>query len=299
MPKPKQSGLGKGLDAIFFDNTAGYDNSGGGSELLRVSSVAPRADQPRTVFDEESLDALADSIREHGMLQPIVVRPAENGYYTIIAGERRWRAAMKAGLTEIPARVMDADEKTAYQLAMIENLMREDLDPFEEAASFRRLLDDYGMKQEEIGALIGRSVPYISNALRLLRLPETVAGLVRSGEITAGHARALLGIEGGEYEMTEAAARVADTGMSVRETEAYVKHLNAAAAQAREKEDRPEAPPPVDYAALLAGKITREYGRRVTLKETKRRKTIQIEYRDEDELQEIISQLIGHELRED
>jgi len=306
MANKKPPSLGRGLDAIFFDNTSGFDETSGGVNVIRVSDIEPREDQPRVKFDEASLDTLAQSIKDNGLLQPVVVRPAKNGStYTIIAGERRWRAAKLAGLSEIPAVVTDADDKKAYQLALIENVMREDLNSIEEAQSYRRLLDEYSMKQEELAAMIGRSVPYISNTMRLLKLPDEISSLVRDGLLGAGHARALLGLEDkSDKSYHEAAAHIIDGELSVRETEALVKHLNAQYEKAKQaaKEDETEdtAPvlPEIDYAADLARRVTERLGYRVSLKSTKRRKTLEIEYADEDDLEALLEKILGGKLEE-
>ncbi len=302
MAKQKAPSLGRGLDAIFFDNSSGFEESSGTVNMLRVSDIEPRADQPRRNFDEDALAKLAESIKENGLIQPVVVRPSKDGSYTLIAGERRWRASKLAGLVEIPALIYDADDKKAYQLALIENIVREDLNPIEEAESFGRLLDEYGMKQDELASMVGRSVPYISNSMRLLKLPENVLPLVRDGILGAGHARALLGLSD-ENAVYDAAAHIIDAELSVRETEAMVKHLNALYEKAQievEVETPPtvEKLPEIDYAADLARRVTDRLGYRVTLKSTRRKKTIEIEYTDEDDLEALIEKLIGGKLEE-
>ena len=189
MASKMKTGLGKGLDSIFIDNTA---PSGGGNGLVRLSEIQPRRDQPRKNFDLESLQQLADSIAEHGLLQPVVVREALGGYYEIIAGERRWRAAKMAGLSEIPVTILSADDRKASELAIIENVQREDLNPMEEAAGYKKLMDDYGLTQEQVASRVQKSRPAVTNALRLLSLGETLQKKVSAGKLSAGHARALL-----------------------------------------------------------------------------------------------------------
>ena len=211
----KKGGLGKGLDALFLDNTA---DAGQGSIItVRLSQVEPNSSQPRRQFDEAALQELADSIAEHGVLQPIVVRPLESGGYQIIAGERRWRASRLAGLTEVPVIVREADDKVTMELALIENLQREDLNVLEEAEGYRALMDLYGLTQEEAAKRLGKSRPVVANTLRILTLPQPVLALLREGKLTAGHARALVGME--EAEAIEMARLTVEEGLTVRDIE--------------------------------------------------------------------------------
>ena len=211
----KKGGLGKGLDALFLDNTA---DAGQGSIItVRLSQVEPNSSQPRRQFDEEALQELADSIAEHGVLQPIVVRPLESEGYQIIAGERRWRACRMAGLTEVPVIVREADDKVTMELALIENLQREDLNVLEEAEGYRALMDLYGLTQEEAAKRLGKSRPVVANTLRILTLPQPVLELLRQGKLTAGHARSLVGME--EAEATEMARLAVEQGLTVRDIE--------------------------------------------------------------------------------
>jgi len=211
----KKGGLGKGLDALFLDNTA---DAGQGSIItVRLSQVEPNSSQPRRQFDEEALQELADSIAEHGVLQPIVVRPLESGGYQIIAGERRWRASRMAGLTEVPVIVREADDKVTMELALIENLQREDLNVLEEAEGYRALMDLYGLTQEEAAKRLGKSRPVVANTLRILTLPQPVLTLLREGKLTAGHARSLVGME--EAEAIEMARLTVEQGLTVRDIE--------------------------------------------------------------------------------
>ena len=191
MAKLKKGGLGKGLDALFVENDTG-DTS---SVTLRISEIEPNREQPRKYFDEEALTELADSIRQHGVIQPLLVRPMENGTYQLVAGERRWRASRMAGLTEVPVVIKDLSEIEAMELALIENLQRQDLNPIEEAVGFQQLMERYSMTQEQVASRVGKSRPAVANALRLLNLPEQVVAMVQSGEVSPGHARALLKLE--------------------------------------------------------------------------------------------------------
>ena len=225
MASKMKTGLGKGLDSIFIDNTA----PSGGNGLVRLSEIQPRKDQPRKNFDLESLQQLADSIAEHGLLQPVVVREALGGYYEIIAGERSWRAEKMAGLSEIPVTILTADDRKASELAIIENVQREDLNPMEEAQAYKKLQEEYGLTQDKVASAVGKSRSAVANTLRLLDLPEEAGALVATGKLSEGHAKVLLGTTY-EEDLIKAAKEVAEKGLSVRETEALVKRLNAASA---------------------------------------------------------------------
>ena len=213
MAKNKNTGLGRGLDAIFLDNTT--EESGRGVTMLRLSDIEPRPDQPRKQFESESLASLADSIAENGVLQPLLVRAEGDGFYQIIAGERRWRASKMAGLTEVPAIITDADDKKAFELAIIENIQRENLNAIEEAAAIRDLMTEYGLTQEEVSTRISRSRSAVSNAIRLLDLPDSVMKAVSDGKLSAGHARALLGLRDSE-KIISAAQTVISRGLLSR-----------------------------------------------------------------------------------
>lgn len=284
---PRKQGLGKGLDNIFEENTAEEKN---GVVSLRISDVEPRGDQPRKVFDKEALAQLTDSISVHGVLQPIIVRPAELGMYEIIAGERRWRAARQAGLSEIPAMIMDADELKTAQIALIENIQRENLNPFEEAAAYAELIKIHGMSQEEVATKLGKSRPAVSNAIRLLDLPEDVAELIQSGQLSAGHGRTLLGLRD-RSAMLPLANKIIKRNLSVRETEAAVKRENKALEGFSKKiSDDTVA---VNYAAELENKVASVTGRKVSIIATKHRKAIQIEYTDNEDLEELLALICG------
>ena len=213
----RKGGLGKGLEALFVDNETEEITP----STLKLTEIEPNREQPRKDFDEKALSELADSIREHGVLQPLLVRPLKDGRYQLIAGERRWRASRMAGLTEVPVIVRDLDDQAAMELALIENLQRTDLNIMEEAAGYRELMERYGMTQEVVAKRVGKSRPAVANALRMLALPEATARLVRAGKLTAGHARALLGLPD-PAEIDPLAERVLAEGLSVRETERLV-----------------------------------------------------------------------------
>ena len=289
MAKNKGGGLGRGLDSIFLDNT----ESGEKRELLlKVSKIEPEKNQPRKRFDEEALITLADSIKEHGVIQPIAVRESDNGYYKIIAGERRWRASKLAGLTEIPAIIITADDRTAAELAMIENLQREDLDPLEEAEGYILLSEKFGMTQEQLANAVGKSRSAVANTMRLVDLPPEIKDLVIDKKLTEGHARALLGVKN-KSKATDLANRAAEKKLSVRQTELAVKRLNAE--KKPEKDDDFE----VDYAAELAGKMTKKLGRRVQIKQQGGAGTMSISFEDNDDLTELAVKICGKSIIDD
>lgn len=211
----KKGGLGKGLDALFIDNTS---DSGSAVSTVRISEIEPNKDQPRRVFDDAALQELADSIREHGVLQPIIVRPLAGGGYQIVAGERRWRASRLAGLVEIPAIVKEADDTLTMEMALIENLQREDLNILEEAQGYKALMELHGLTQEQVAKRVGKSRPVVANALRILNLPQRVQALVAQGSISPGHARVLAGVQDKATAET-LANRIVSEGLSVREIE--------------------------------------------------------------------------------
>ncbi len=289
----RNKGLGRGLDAIFDDNSVESPKNEG--MKLRLSMIEPKKDQPRRTFDREALASLADSIAANGVLQPILVRESMDGMYMIIAGERRWRAAKMAGLSEIPAVVVEADELESARYAMIENLQREDLDPTEEARGYAHLMDTFGLTQEEISIQIGKSRSAIANSLRLLELPEEVLEMVADGTLSAGHGRTLLGLKN-KSEISALAARAVARRMSVRELEAAVKAANRRASD--ESEDEPSAPT-VDYISDLEEKVSTSLGRRCRITHTAKRHVVQLEYVDDDDLQELLTALCGHAPIED
>ncbi len=294
MAKPKNSGLGRGLDAIFMENSV-EDN--GNVTMLRLSDIEPNPDQPRREFDPEALAQLADSIAAHGLIQPIVVRSsATEGYYQIVAGERRWRASKMAGLSEVPVIVMEMDDKKAAQVALIENIQRENLNPMEEAAAYRSLLKDYGMTQEELSRQIGKSRSAVANTMRLLDLPDEICAMVRDGKLSAGHARALLGLKN-LARMLGAANSIVMKNLSVRETEALVRKLNRLDAKiAATLENDGDDTPKVDYTEVLAKRMTSRLGRRVEITSKGNQKRIILHYENDADLDELATRLCGENI---
>ena len=277
-----KKGLGAGLNALFAE--AERDEA---EEIQRlpISRVEPREEQPRVNFDEASLGELAESIREYGMIQPITVRRLASGYYQIIAGERRWRAARMAGLKEVPVRVLEADARLATELALVENLQREDLSPIEEAQGYKTLMEVYGMTQDEAAKRVGKSRPTVTNALRLLSLAPEVQQFVEQGLLSAGHARALVPIKPEEAQI-EAARSVIANGLSVRRTE------QLAAKLMREPKPEPDdGEIKVDYAAEVTKKLEKALGRRVKLSENGKRGKITLEYYGADDRERLIALL--------
>ena len=290
----KLSGLGRGLESVFLENTIETNEEKAGGVLkLRVSQLEPKDNQPRKHFDTEALAQLADSIAAHGVLQPILVREILGDRYQIIAGERRWRAAKMAGLSEVPVVLLDSTEEEAAQIALIENIQREDLNPLEEAAAYKSLAEEYHLTQEEISRQIGKSRSAIANAVRLLDLPESLHPHLASGELSAGHARALLGLRVIE-DMEALAAVIIERGLSVRVTEEEVKRWN----RRRELEEtapaaEDEKPQVVNYAKELEHRIMASLGRRVKL-DTKRGKScITFYYEDNEDLESFLRGVVG------
>ena len=278
-------GLGTGLEALFGSNKLLDDEDEGQLLTLPISKVEPRREQPRMYFDEQALNELADSISRYGVIQPVTVRKLPTGYYQIIAGERRWRASRLAGLTEIPVRVIEADDRRASELALVENLQREDLNPIEEAKGYQSLIEDFGLTHEEAANSVGRSRPAISNSLRLLSLSPKVMELVEKGELSAGHARALVPIEDKAYQL-ELAQQIIKKGLSVRKTEQL-----ASAAQ-KQKKAAPELPGDgVDYAAEVGHALTSALGRRVVLHDGKKTGKIELEFYGADDREALIAAL--------
>ena len=287
----KKPALGRGLDMIFSDNTP--EENGGGVVKLRLSDVEPKGDQPRQQFDQEALSQLADSIAANGVLQPILVRPATGGTYQIIAGERRWRASKLAGLLEIPAIIMETDDLKTAQLALIENLQREDLNPYEEAKAYKALLTEYSLTQEEIATTLGKSRSAVANSLRLLDLPDEISVLLRDGSLSAGHCRALLGLRD-KSNIGALAARVIARNLSVREAESAVKALN------RKKPDTEHDDGiSVNYVAELERRVTGLCGRYCKIAAKGARKTVTVEYSDEKDLEELLSTLCGRSIADE
>ena len=294
MASKMKTGLGKGLDSIFIDNTA----PSGGNGLVRLSEIQPRKDQPRKNFDLESLQQLADSIAEHGLLQPVVVREALGGYYEIIAGERRWRAAKMAGLSEIPVTILTADDRKASELAIIENVQREDLNPMEEAQAYKKLQEEYGLTQDRVASAVGKSRSAVANTLRLLDLPEEAGALVATGKLSEGHAKVLLGTTY-EEDLIKAAKEMAEKGLSVRETEALVKRLNAASAAEEAEETLKDFPVKVNYTKVLEEKAGRMLGRRVSINGRGKTRRLELFYEDREDLENLLKVLCGDRIFED
>ncbi len=287
---PKEKGMGKGLGALL-GNDFSVDFTAP-SSTLPVSQIESCRNQPRKNFDKEKLEELAESIRQHGMIQPLTVRKLSSGYYQIIAGERRWRAARLAGLSDVPAVVIEADDRLAMELAMIENLQREDLNPMEEAQGFKILVETYGMTQEQAAASVGKSRSTVSNAMRLLDLSEPLRALVEEGRLTAGHARAILPLPAKQRE--SAAEAIIKSGLSVRQTEQLVKQLLAKAAKASE-EEIPEAPPEkkIDYMTEAENSLSNRLGRACHISRGRKKGKIEIEYYSMDDLNDLLEALGG------
>ena len=283
MAKTSSKGLGKGLGALFVEPEV--PETTGGITTLPIQKLEPNRNQPRQDFDEVYLQELADSISEHGIIQPIAVRPLSGGYYQIIAGERRWRASRLAGLKEVPVNIIEADDKTAAQLTLIENLQRQDLGPMEEARGYEALISTYGLSQEEAAKSVGKSRPAVTNALRLLKLPKSVAALVEDGSLSAGHARALLPLES-EKLQKEAAGKIIEQSLSVRQTETLVKRL-----MAPKEEPQPKDPLQVDYYKECEKNLSKALGRKVTISQGKKRGKFTLEYYGPEDLQALIEVL--------
>lgn len=287
-----KKGLGRGLDSIFADNYIEVAAKEEGIQTLRISQIEPKADQPRKYFDEESLLELSDSIKTHGLLQPIIVRESAEGYYQIIAGERRWRASKLAGLSEIPAIIMQADALAAAEIAIIENIQRQDLNAYEEAAAYSSLMEQYNLTQEEVAEKVGKSRSAVANAMRLLDLPEDVLEMLKTGDISAGHARALLGLKNKDI-IVDTAEQILVRSLSVRDTEALVKRLN-------KEFEKGEAPVissndeiKVDYIKDLEKKAMYLTGKRVKIKNKGKVSTVEIDFYGNDDLEDILVKLCG------
>ncbi|MBE6961859.1 MAG: ParB/RepB/Spo0J family partition protein [Ruminococcaceae bacterium] len=282
MATKKPSGLGRGLGALLGDEAEKSGSSG--SLSVPISQVENCSSQPRKHFDESALQDLADSIREHGIIQPLTVRKLSSGYYQIIAGERRWRAARIAGLREIPVIVVEADDRKAAELAMIENLQREDLNPMEEAAGYQTLIDQYHMTQEEAAKRVGKSRSAVTNAIRLLSLCPPLRAMVEEGKLSAGHARALLPLS--PALQVKAAAAVLSGGLSVRQTETLAKKLGT-----EKKPSKEPDPNQVDYAAEVQKTLSSQLGRSVKIISGKKKGRIELEYYGMDDLNDLLDAL--------
>ena len=278
-------GLGKGLGALLGD----FDQESTEKtpyKLLPIYKVEPNPHQPRQDFDEEELQALSESIAEHGIIQLLTVRELDSGYYQIIAGERRWRAARMAGLSEVPAIVIEADDRKVKELALIENLQRQDLNPVEEALGYRSLMDDYGLTQEEVAARVGKSRPSVANALRLLNLPDALLEKLRAGELTSGHARAVLSLKS-EKKQLEAAQKIIALGLSVRQAEMLCKNMGKEPV----KKEEPSTLA-VDYVAECEKALSKQLGRGVKIVNGKRKGRFELEFYGQDDLQNLLDALM-------
>ena len=278
-------GLGRGLGALLGDFSEEIPENSP-YKLLPIYKVEPNKDQPRQDFDEEELQALSESIAVHGVIQPLTVRELPSGYYQIIAGERRWRAARMANLSEIPAVVIEADDKKAMELALIENLQRQDLNPMEEALGYQSLIQEYGLTQEETSTRVGKSRSAVANALRLLQLPEPIMDMLRNGKLTAGHARAVLKIKA-EKKQLEAAQKIAALDLSVRQAE------NLCANMAKEPVKREETVTlAVDYVAECEKSLSKHLGRGVKIVNGKRKGRFELEFYGQEDLQNLLDALM-------
>jgi len=283
--------LGKGLEAIFEDNIMESDS---GVVTLRLSEIKPNHEQPRKYFDEGALLELSESIREHGVLQPIIVRenPLYPSTYEIIAGERRWRAAKIAGLAEIPVIIVDGDDLKVAQIAIVENVQREDLNPVEEAFAYQALIDKFGLTQERLSKEVGKSRSYIANTLRLVNLPDEVLEMLRDGKLSEGHARTLLGLAD-ESQMVLLAQKVVERQMSVREVEAAVKRILAQKDAILAKEDGDETAQRRVYMRDLERRAMDTLGRRVKINQTSKKRTVELAFDNDSDLEELLCLLCG------
>lgn len=289
----KQGGLGRNFYEILDDNL--LETKKDSITKLRVADIEPRRDQPRKDFDLEPLQALADSVRDYGVLVPLIVRenPASAGTYEIIAGERRWRAAKMAGISEVPVVIMDSDDMKTSEIALIENVQRQDLNPVEEAFAYQALIDRFGLTQEEVAQKVGKNRSTVTNMLRLLELPEGALELLKKGDISGGHARALLGLDD-EAQIVDLAQKIAEKDYSVRETERIVRLFKANAEKGEEPEelDDSDAQRKV-YMKDLERRVMRTLGRKVRIARVAKKKIVELSYEDDQDLEEIIKRLCG------
>ena len=282
--------LGKGLDALLGDTS--LQAQSGGSVVLPISQVEPGLNQPRKNFDEEALSDLAESIRLHGILQPLTVRRLASGYYQIIAGERRWRAAKQAGLTEVPAMIVEADDRKVMELGLIENLQREDLNPMEEAMGYRSLMKDYGLTQEEVSQRVSKSRSAVANAMRLLQLPQEVQWLIEQGNLSAGHGRAMLPLANPDVEILMA-EEIMRKNLSVREVEERVRRMrneDIPDGRAPRQSGRDRREQEIYYRDVEIG-LTRDLGRKVTITPGRKKGKLTLEYYDVDVLNALLDAL--------
>ncbi len=280
----RKSGLGKGLDSLFMDNISDEKDS---STTLRISELEPNRDQPRKEFDPAALAELADSIAAVGVIQPLIVRPIAGGGYQIVAGERRWRAAQSAGLTEVPVIIRELSDKEVDEIALIENLQREDLNPVEEAEGYRHLMSEYGMTQEQVATRVGKSRPSVANSVRLLELPESILGMLTAGDLTVGHVRPLLGLRD-EDAMVKVACMAVKKKMTVRDVEKQVKKEKGESTQKKPASERDNYFDEVEIALGMA------LGRKVKVLGTANKGTLTIDFYSNEELTELAN-LLGKE----
>lgn len=289
MARTNKGGLGKGFGALLGESLREDTQDSTGVSTLPMALVEPNPEQPRKVFDPEKMEALKKSISNHGIITPITVRTAQNGYYQIIAGERRWRAARNIGLTEIPAFIIEADDQKVMELALIENLQREDLNPIEEAKGYNKLIKQFNLTQEQVAERVGKSRPSIANALRLLALPEEAQLMVASGGITAGHARAILSIQDEERRL-ESIEKMAT--MTVRQAEKYARDVNRIDELETSNTSVNLKPAfEVDYLGEISGQLENNLGRRVQIEQNKKSGLIKLEFYGQEDLERLIAAL--------
>jgi len=277
----KKSGLGRGFDAIFADNSVEDISTGNSTTKVKLLDIEPNRDQPRKQFDEEALKELSDSIAQHGVLQPLLVRPMPDGGYQLVAGERRWRASRMAGLTEVPVVIRDLTDSQVAELALVENLQRENLNPLEEANGYKELSDKFGYTQEKIAEIVGKSRPSVANALRLLNLPGGVQEMVSNGSLSMGHARAILGLED-DIMKIDLAKLVIANDLSVRETERIARNMAKEAPKAKKAKKRN---PYYDEAELALSEVL---GRSVKITKSSKKGSLEIEFFDDADLKKLL-----------
>ena len=277
----KKSGLGRGFDAIFADNSVEDISTGNSTTKVKLLDIEPNREQPRKQFDEEALSELSDSIAQHGVLQPLLVRPMPDGGYQLVAGERRWRASRMAGLTEVPVVIRDLTDAQVAELALVENLQRENLNPLEEANGYKELSDKFGYTQEKISEIVGKSRPSIANALRLLNLPEDVQEMVSTGSLSMGHARAILSLPDDKMK-TELAKLVIQNDLSVRETERIARNM---VKEAPKKNKAKKRNPYYDEAELALSEVL---GRKVKITKSSKKGALEIEFFDDADLKKLL-----------
>lgn len=301
----RKTGLGSGLGSLFADNISDVSGNSSDINVLRTTHIEPKKNQPRKDFNKESLAELADSVAKHGIIQPIVVRRLPNGYYQIIAGERRWRAAKMIGLDEVPVVIRNVDELAAAEMTMVENLQREDLNPIEEALGYKYLSENYNLTQEEISKQVAKSRSVIANALRLLSLPDEVVKHIEEGDLSSGHARALLSLDDPAIQLN-LAAKIIKNSLSVRETEKIVRAMKSSSApeeDSMQKEIQPDISKKIEesYFKQLQDKISDIFGKKVFINSNSDKKgsqsgKLEIEYKTNEELESIIKVLCGSDI---